>query len=194
MIINGLGLYKAGPIKNMLKTKEKAFGLSYGLSEVGYDIRLKQDVVFTPPNPVEYAALVQNGPGNLTDDYYHHLLQESFLGRTKVGKKVSLGRTALASSVEEFEVPANLWGELRNKSSNARQFFDATIGTDVEPGWQGFLTIEIIFHGLEPVTLPAGMPIAKAVFHEISERANYNGKYQNQEDEPVKARFEQEIV
>jgi deoxycytidine triphosphate deaminase len=38
------------------------------------------------------------------------------------------------------------------------------------------------------------MPIAKAVFHEISERANYDGKYQNQENEPVKARFEQELV
>lgn len=194
MIINGIGLFKAGPIKNMLKTKEKAFGLSHGLSEVGYDIRLKQAVRYMPPDPIQYAELVQRGEQNYPTEHYHRLLQLAFHGFTQVGDLQTLGRTALASSVEEFEVPSNLWGELRNKSSNARQFFDATIGTDVEPGWRGFLTIEIIFHGLKPVTLPAGLPIAKVVFHEISERACYEGKYQNQEDEPVKARFEQELV
>ena len=138
---------------------------------MGYDIRLKQKVIFEPPIF-----------GGKTLHQFH--------GFTSVNDHINLGRTALASSVEEFSMPNGLWGELRNKSSLARQFVDATIGTDVEPGWSGFLTIEIIFHGSKPLTLPAGCPIAKVVFHEIKEKTLYQGKYQNQENEPVPVRKE----
>lgn len=44
MILNGKLLLKAAPIKDMLTSKERAHGVSYGLSEAGYDIRVKQDI------------------------------------------------------------------------------------------------------------------------------------------------------
>lgn len=171
MILNGASLYKAAPIKHMASGKIKAHGYSYGLSEIGYDIRLKQEVKFFPPK-------------------YNHFNNYEYFGYTEVNGELTLGRTALASSIEEFQMPSSLWGELRNKSTLARQFVDATIGTDIEPGWSGFLTIEIIFHGLKPVVLPAGCPIAKVVFHELTEESRYNGKYQNQEDKPQEAILE----
>lgn len=168
MIINGTSLFEAAPIKEMASGKIKAHGYSYGLSEVGYDIRLKQEVKFFPPQ-------------------FPFFEKHEHFGYTEVEGKRTLGRTALASSIEEFQMPFSLWGELRNKSTLARQFVDATIGTDVEPGWSGFLTIEIIFHGLQPVILPAGCPIAKVVFHELTEESRYDGKYQNQANKPVEA-------
>ncbi len=171
MIINGKTLLHMKPIKHMSTGKVKLFGLSCGLSEVGYDIRLKQEVTFQPPI----------GP--------HAKTKEEFYGFTTVDGVQTLGKTALASSIEEFQMPDCLWGELRNKSTLARRFVDTTIGTDVEPGWTGFLTIEIIFHGVEPITLPAGSPIAKVVFHQILESTNYAGKYSNQPNMPVEAIF-----
>jgi hypothetical protein len=46
MILNGKYLLEAAPIKNMLPTKERMFGVSHGLGEAGYDIRLKQTIEF----------------------------------------------------------------------------------------------------------------------------------------------------
>lgn len=184
MIINGEALWKAQPIFDMMASKQKAHGVSHGLSEVGYDLRVKQQIEFYPPSPVMFVEKL-NDKYLQTKGYYDDELKESFFGYTIVNGIKTYGRTALASSVEEFIIPNNLWGELRNKSTHARRFIDATIGTDMEPGWQGFLTIEIIFHGNEPIIIPAGSGIAKAVFHEIKEPAEYLGKYQNQEDRPV---------
>lgn len=190
MIINSLYLWMAAPIKDMLRTKEKAHGVSYGLSEVGYDIRVKQQVTWIPPDINKF--IEYSNPENvkfLNKSFINDELQEAFHGCTVIFDGLNytrtIGRTALASSIEEFELPDNLWGELRNKSTHARQMFDATLGTDMEPGWKGNLTIEIIFHGLIPITIPLGSGIAKAVFHEIKEPVKYQGKYQNQEDKPV---------
>lgn len=166
MIINGKSLLKLKPIKNMISTKKIFNGMSYGLSEIGYDIRLKQTIKF-----------------NYLDNSV-----ETYEGNLCVA--VSIGKFVLASSIEEFQIPNNLWCEFRNKSSWARQGVDATLCTDGEPGWKGFLTIELVFHGNKDVTILAGSPILKAVFHEIKEPAQYNGKYQNQPDNPIKAIYE----
>lgn len=188
-VINGKTLLAKSPIRGMASRKLKVHGRSYGLSEVGYDIRVKQDVDFIPPDPIWFTELTHGGQGNMTDSFYHELLRETFYGYTLVDGQRMLGRKALASTIEKFDMPPNLWGELRNKSTNVRQFFDATLGTDIEPGWRGWLTLEIVFHGTERLTLPAGCPIAKVVFHEIVEPIPYEDKYQDQEDEPVPARF-----
>lgn len=189
MIVNGRHLIHANPIKDMVETKNKSHGLSWGLSEVGYDLRVKQEIRFIPPNPFIAHKIIDCVAHESDQQTLFHLEYEFLkanFGYTTVGNdKEVIGKCALASSVEEFQLPDYLWGELRNKSSLARKFIDATIGTDMEPGWKGFLTIEIIFHGLEPITIEAGSPIAKAVFHEISSPTNYSGKYQNQADKPV---------
>lgn len=48
MIINGKKLLELAPIKDMLDHSEIANGVSYGLSESGYDIRCANDIVFRP--------------------------------------------------------------------------------------------------------------------------------------------------
>lgn len=44
MIVNGSRLLEAAPIKNMLTEKVREHGVSHGLSEAGYDIRVKQRI------------------------------------------------------------------------------------------------------------------------------------------------------
>ena len=195
MIINGKALLKAAPIKDMIPDKQRAHGVSYGLSEVGYDIRIKQGVYFSPPQPRTFAVLQRTMP-TLDSHSYSSWCQQmdmAFFGFTVVYSEdkeiITIGRTALASSIEEFDIPSELWCEFRNKSTHARRFLDATIGTDGEPGWQGFLTIEMIFHANEPFEIKAGSGILKAVFHTLTEEAQYKGGYQNQEDKPVPAKL-----
>ena len=67
MIINGATLLLARPIKDMIGEKVKVHGRSYGLSEVGYDFRMKQRVRFFPPNA--FTALVMTKSVKRASDF-----------------------------------------------------------------------------------------------------------------------------
>jgi dCTP deaminase len=99
------------------------------------------------------------------------------------------GRFVIASAIEEFHMPENLVGVVHDKSTWARQGL-SVFNTVIEPGWEGFLTLELVYHGNETLHLPAGAGIAQVLFSKIEQSANYDGKYQGQEDRPVEAVFE----
>ncbi|QYW02243.1 dCTP deaminase [Stenotrophomonas phage Philippe] len=164
MIINGADLLHFQPIKNMLHAKDNNGDTSYGLSEAGYDIRIKQKIRF-------YRCNVTGIPKVEVDDTWHP----------------QTGTFTLASAIEEFQMPNNLVGYVKDKSTWARRAL-SVFNTVIEPGWHGFLTLELVYHGWDELVIPAGSGIAQVVFHETSCRAKYNGKYQNQPDEPVEAR------
>ena len=148
MIINGSSLLIASPIMNMEHTKIQQNGVSYGLSEAGYDIRIKQEIIF---------------------------------GK---GKR----KFVLASAIEEFKMPTTLVGIVHDKSTWARKGL-SVFNTVIEPGWCGFLTLELVYHGSGSLVIPASSGIAQVVFHETKSMTNYSGKYQNQSDHPVGAIF-----
>jgi dCTP deaminase len=145
MIINGDSLLDAYPLQPMYDAKYKSHGVSYGLSEAGYDIRIKQDVTLHP-----------------------------------------FRRFFLASSLERFVMPDNLVAIVHDKSSWARRGL-SVFNTVIEPGWEGWLTLELAYHRWRPLKIPAGAGIAQVIFHSIFETAAYTGKYQNQGDRPVAA-------
>ena len=172
MIINGQTLLEAAPIKNMLPTKQVAFGMSYGCSEAGYDIRIKQEIRFYPVNPD--AEFKKFRVMSFTND--------SFTNDDE-------GRFTLASAIEEFQMPTNLQGRVCDKSSWARKGL-SVFNTVIEPGWNGFLTLELVYHGNTELIIPAGAPIAQVIFEEVKNPAQYNGKYQGQSSEPTPSKYE----
>ena len=101
------------------------------------------------------------------------------------------GEFSLASTVEKFAIPIDILAKVADKSTWARRGL-AVQNTIIEPGWCGFLTLELTNHGKEPLEIKAGMPIAQIIFHRLESPAEaiYKGKYQNQEAGPVAARFE----
>lgn len=161
MIINGHVLLHAAPIKDMLPTKQSNGDVSYGMSEAGYDIRVKQDIRF----------------GRKFEG----------LKMAQVDDQLEVGWFALASAIEEFQMPDNLVGIVHDKSTWARRGL-SVFNTVIEPGWKGFLTLELVYHGQTELIIPAGSGIAQVVFHETACTSSYTGKYQNQEDRPVEAR------
>lgn len=160
MVINGKALFVAAPIREMLSTKERAHGVSHGLTEVGYDIRVRQKIHFAPFDPW----------GNM-----HHRVDNGDWLR---------GHFTLASAMEEFKMPDYLTGIVHDKSTWARHGL-SVFNTVIEPGWKGFLTLELIYHGQKDLIIPAGSGIAQVIFHEVTECRPYSGKYQNQEDRPI---------
>ena len=163
MIVNGKRLLELSPIKDMLTEKRKLHGVSYGLSEGGYDIRIKQEIIFGVHSHGKRLVYVD---GNC---------------------RYTIGRFSLASSLEEFTMPPTLLGIVHDKSTWARKGL-SVFNTVIEPGWNGFLTLELVYNGEDKLVIPAGAGIAQILFHEVSSAGYYEGKYQNQEDKPVSAR------
>lgn len=168
MIINGQALLDAMPFEAMVSSKMIGpGGTSFGLGEAGYDIRIKQTVRFREGMDRRYTV---------------ELFGEGMHDRLSIKN----GRFILASSIERFLMPMNLTGIVHDKSTWARRGL-SVFNTVIEPGWNGFLTLELVYHGEDELIIPAGSGIAQVIFHEVAEPAAYNGKYQNQPDQPVEA-------
>ena len=100
------------------------------------------------------------------------------------------GGFTLASSVEQFRMPLSVTGIVHDKSTWARRGL-SVFNTVIEPGWMGFLTLELVNHSAEPLMIDEGSPIAQVIFHRLERSTHgYSGKYHNQDDEPVPARSE----
>jgi dCTP deaminase len=138
-------------------------GKTFGLGAAGYDVRVE----FKVGNMHRFSA----------PRYFH------WDGFYEPGH-----RFALASTVEEFNMPHNVRGVVHDKSSWIRK--GLTLGnTVIEPGWRGFLTLELIYHGKDELIVWEGDPIAQIAFEFLDEPTEqpYVGKYQNQPRGPQEA-------
>jgi dCTP deaminase len=138
-------------------------GTSYGLSAAGYDVRV--DLQDTE----EMLAQKQRPCIYLARHDYR-----------------------LASTMERFNMPNNVMGIVHDKSSWARKGVTVQ-NTVIEPGWCGYLTLELTNHGNSSQVIYPDMGIAQVVFHFLDDPTEqpYDGKYQNQERGPQEARYEQ---
>ena len=102
------------------------------------------------------------------------------------------GDFKLASTMERFTMPLDVLGIVHDKSTWARLGI-AVQNTVIEPGWHGFLTLELSNHGFERRTIKAGTPIAQIIFHrlEAATEQPYDGKYQDQPAGAQPARLEE---
>lgn len=96
--------------------------------------------------------------------------------------------SALASTLEHFDMPHDVLGKVADKSTWARRFL-AVQNTIIEPGWRGYLTLELSNHGREVLHIVGGMPIAQIILQLLDEPtdAPYDGKYQDQRAGAVSA-------
>jgi dCTP deaminase len=100
------------------------------------------------------------------------------------------GEFILGSSIEHFMMPRNVLGLVKDKSTWARQGL-SVFNTCLEPGWIGYLTLELKNLGNNSIMVCTGDPIAQVLFYFTDEVTDgYSGKYQYQESGPQEARYE----
>lgn len=165
MVVNGNSLYRSSQLLDVPDRKISEHGVSYGLGEAGYDIRIKQDITFYRLFGLIPMVKVVDG-----DQVSRHF-----------------GKFTLASAIEKFNMSPSCVAIVHDKSTWARRAL-SVFNTVIEPGWKGYLTLELVYHGRKKLHIPAGSGIAQVLFHLVQEPANYNGKYQNQENKPIAAR------
>ncbi len=160
--------------------------ISFGLSEAGIDIRLGRELVLLP-NSYQESIL---SPDTVLDPKDPHLDQ---LGeQVKVtGDYYDIPPMTyfLGASMEYFRIPTNVIGMVLGKSSYARSGLFVNF-TPLEPGWEGFLTIEC-FNPL-PLYLRVYVEegIAQVLFFELTSPTlfGYEGNYQHQTDSPQESK------
>lgn len=157
-------------------------GKSYGLSAASYDVRIAHDLTLGP-NPAHFLASMMLRERQYTSE----AVLDLWRGRMANYPPSS----ALAHTVEDFNMPENVVGYVVDKSSYARNFVSA-FNTLLDSGWQGNLTLELVNLGSEIVHIKEGDPIVQIAFHwldEPTERA-YTGKYMHQSKKAHGPRFE----
>lgn len=153
---------------------EKNGSPSYGLGEAGYDLRINslQEVKTLAP------TIDLGDPESLKSVALTPTIE------TEEGDWViEPNRVYLGASREKFKMPSDVMGICFSKSSLARVGL-VTLCTPLEPGWDGYLTVELINHGPSTIILPKNSGVLQVVFHQVLGASQYDGKYQNQKDNP----------
>ena len=156
---------------------KQACGMSYGLTGAGYDIRV--------------GKLDRTHADHLTRQSKSYLVKHSSTAKeTMQSWNLQPGEFMLAASLERFKLPNDIQAIVHDKSTLARQGL-ALQNTVLEPGWEGYITLELSNHGSKPIRVLVGQPIAQVVFHVLDRPTEipYRGKYQNQDNLPTPAKF-----
>lgn len=107
---------------------------------------------------------------------------------------IPVRQSRLAVTMEQFCFPNNICGSVLDKSSWARVFVSA-FNTHLDPGWEGYLTVELANLGEEYIEYLEGDPVCQIKFEWLDEptEAPYCGKYQNQPPVPVGTTAEDKV-
>lgn len=163
---------------------------SRGLSACGYDLSIDHEVrVYSLPRAVAFLYLshiafnVAGVSGIVGTVAFVVGMILGWMGLIGL-----FGFFRLTSANECFDMPYNVVGNVCDKSSLARRGI-VVLNTIAEPGWRGFLTIEVLNFGPYDITLKRGDAIAQVVFKSLDKLTElpYDGKYQDQQPGPQEA-------
>lgn len=160
-----------GMIEPFVEKLKRDGVISYGVSSYGYDMRVADEFrIFTNV----YSSIVD--PKQFSTDSFVELQSEVCI--------VPPNSFALARSVEYFRIPRNVLCVTVGKSTYARTGIVTNV-TPFEPGWEGFVTLEISNTTPLPAKIYANEGIAQVLFLEADEEcevsyADRDGKYQGQ--------------
>ena len=150
---------------NLIKTSMGH--LSGGISSFGYDALLGSTVLTFADTAAVILDPCSDKP--LKFSAKEHDLTD--------GWELKPGEFCLGYLSETYDLPADITGVVRDKSTLARIGI-AVQNTVLEAGWRGQVTIEISNHGPHRVLLRKGMPICQVQFHQGNAAQNpYKGKY-----------------
>ncbi len=160
-----------GMIEPFVDSQKREGVISYGVSSYGYDMRVSDEFkVFTNV----HSAIVD--PKNFSPQSFVDIQTDVCI--------VPPNSFALARSVEYFRIPRSVLTLCVGKSTYARSGIVTNV-TPFEPGWEGYVTLEISNTTPLPAKIYANEGIAQVIFFEADEEceisyADKAGKYQGQ--------------
>ena len=158
-------------IKPFVDAQKGEKNISYGLSSYGYDARVSNEFkIFTDVD----SAIVD--PKNFSSN--------SFVSRKNDQCIIPPNSFALASTVEYFKIPKDVLVICLGKSTYARCGIIVNV-TPLEPGWEGYVTLEFSNTTPLPAKIYANEGAAQFIFlkgNEVPEITyeQRNGKYMKQ--------------
>ncbi len=160
-------------IDPFINRKTRMGALSHGLGSYGYDARLgtefaeirSQSIPISADDPPEVRKYIA------TNDIII----------------IRPGQFLLAHTLETFDIPGDVVGLMRDKSTYARLGL-AVQNTVLEAGWHGQPTLELSNHGPCPIALFVGRGIVQVQFHKgLTCQRPYVGGYQGEKGVVVSA-------
>jgi len=145
--------------------------ISFGLSSYGYDARVSNEFkIFTNVN----SEIVD--PKNFK--------QSNFVSKNSDQCIIPPNSFVLASTVEYFKIPKDILVICLGKSTYARCGIIVNV-TPLEPGWEGYVTLEFSNTTPLPAKIYANEGVAQFIFLKGNEKpettyADRKGKYMNQ--------------
>jgi len=160
----------AGMISPFEEKQKRDGVISYGVSSYGYDFRIGHD--FRIFKHREHLLI---DPKNFDTSVF-----EQYVGNECI---IPPNSFILGKSVEYFKMPRDVMGVCVGKSTTARCGLILNV-TPIEPGWEGYITIEVSNSTPLPAKIYANEGIAQLLFFkgepcEVS-YADKKGKYQKQ--------------
>jgi len=132
-----------------------------------YDLKIGTKILASPTSPEKLGKVV-------------------ILSAEKPNYDIVPGQMVGVISHEKVEIPLELCGRFGIRSSFARLGINAFGGLQLDPGWKGRLTMNLLNVGPEPVTLRLNHLLFSVEFERLDEPAEvpYSGPYQDQDDFP----------
>jgi deoxycytidine triphosphate deaminase len=175
-------------ISPFLNEKIRVNGASKGLSHASYDASIDHDLT------------LGRHPGIVWKDW---LLRQDFASIRGLWRALrdlpalqselrnEPPHYALAYTVEDFHLPADVGGAVCDKSTYARVFVSA-FNTFFDPGFHGNATLELVNFSEKVVSYKKGDAVCQFIFTWLDADAEnpYDGKYQHQTKGAHGARFE----
>ncbi len=133
-----------------------------------YDLRLGPKILASPLSADKLGVVIE-----LTKD--------------KPNYEIQSGQMVGILSLEKLCLPLNICGRFGICSALARKGINAFGGVQLDPGFRGRLTMNLLNVGPEPVTLLLHDAIFSVEFNRLEEEAEvgYSGPYQDQDDFPA---------
>jgi len=138
------------------------------IQPASYDLRLGPKILASPLSSENLGIVIQ-----LTEKDPSYQIQS--------------GQMVGVLSLEKLKVPLEICGRFGIRSTFARRGINAFGGLQLDPGFRGRLTMNLLNVGPEPVTITLHEPLFTVEFQRLEEPADveYSGPYQDQDDFPA---------
>jgi len=105
-----------------------------------------------------------------------------FSNRKSIGQNLSLapGKQVITCSKHTYKLPTDYFGLVQTKGTLARLFVSATCNDgQIEPGFDGYITLEMVNHSPWTLEIPVGSDIAQMYLIKCTSPAlkAYSGRY-----------------